>query len=116
MFELIKIGQKDYQLKLTSRSTVLLEKKLNRNPLIIFMGMENGHLPTLEETLTMFFCSLQKFHPEIESEEKVYDLYDEYTEDGGTMFELLEVISKVVVNAGYTPKLREDEESKKKNA
>lgn len=116
MFEVIKIGKKDYQLKLTARSTVLLEKKLNRNPLIIFMGMENGHLPSLEETLAMFYCSLQKYHPEIKCEEEVYDLYDEYTEDGGTMFELLEVISKVVVNSGYTPRRNEDEGIEEKNA
>lgn len=111
MFEIIKINGKDYMLKLTAKTTVLMEKKIGKNPLIIFMGMEKGNIPSLEETLVMFYCSLQKHHADdVQTEEAAYDLYDEYVDEGGTMFDLLEILSDVVLNAGFKPKEQEQDE------
>ena len=100
------IGSKTYELYLTSRATVQLENDLGgRNVMAIFLNAGEGRLPTLEEELKILFWSLRKNHRnEFPKFNTIYNLYDEYLEDGGDANELLTILVKVLQVSGIMPK------------
>lgn len=99
------VKEKTYELRLTTRNVVKLEKELKKNPLSIFLAIENNELPTTDELITILYYSLKACHnnrfPNIDS---VYDLYDEYIEEGGNLISLIPVILEVYQVSGIIPK------------
>lgn len=95
----IKIGEKELKLRLDSRSCVALERKLGKSPLAVFMEGE-GSLPRLEEMIIIFHASLQKYNQGY-TEDKTYDLYDEYIEEGNSFMDFVPLIMDIFKVSGF---------------
>ena len=60
-------------------------------------------MPTLDFAITTLHASLQKLEHGY-TLNKVYDLYDEYVEDGHSLVDLIPVLMDVFKAAGFIPK------------
>lgn len=107
------VGTKVYELYLTSRATVQLEKDLgSKNVMAVFIEAGEGRLPTLEEELKILYWSLRKNHrDEFPKFNNIYELYDEYLEDGGDANELLTILVEVLQASGVMPRTQESSNS-----
>lgn len=97
----LKVGDKEYKLRLTAGEMVNLEKKIGGNVLEIFMSKDK--IPSMEELLIVLHGALQKFHHNITLKD-VYDIYDEYVDNGNTFEDLIEVIIDVLEVSGFFKK------------
>lgn len=97
------VGDKELKLKLDAKNTVVLERVVGTNPLNELMKVTNGQLPTLDFAITTLHASLQKLEHGY-TLNKVYDLYDEYVEDGHSLVDLIPVLMDVFKAAGFIPK------------
>ena len=100
LFHEVEINGKEYKLRLSSRGIVKLEKKLGGNPMNIFMAVQQNQLPSLEATMVILHASMQKYHSGIKLDD-VYDLYDEFVENGGTYMELIPILLAVFKVSGF---------------
>ena len=89
-------GNKDYKLRLTTRSIVSLEKTLGCNPLSIFGDGET--IPTITTMVSVLHASLQSLHHGITMND-AYDIFDAYLEDH-TMTDFLPVIIEIYKTSG----------------
>lgn len=103
MYTELIINNKSYKLRLTTKTSIQLEKALGYNPLTMLMNIENGKLPTLNEMLIVLHAMLQAFNHGT-SMDDVYDIYDDYVADGKTMLDLIPVYIEVFQNCGYIAK------------
>lgn len=92
-----EVGNKTYQLRLTTRSIVNLEKKIGMNPLAIFG--QGDVVPTLTTMLTIFHCALQATHRTI-TEDDAYNLFDEWLDEGHSLAEFVPVILDIYKVSG----------------
>ncbi|WP_042387492.1 DUF6096 family protein [Clostridium culturomicium] len=100
MYTNLTIGTKELKLRLRARDCVELERKLGKSPLDVMMELSNGSMPKVGTLITILHSSLQAFEHGY-TEEKTYDLYDEYVEAGGTLVELMPVILEVFKVSGF---------------
>ncbi len=108
LYKEIEIGNKQYKLRLNTRSVVMLEKQLGCNPISIF---GNGdELPTVTTMVTILHSSLQQYHHSITIND-AYDIFDEYLADGRQMADFLSVIIDIYKVSG----LLKDEGNSEKN-
>ena len=103
-----EINGEDYKLRLGARDIVKLEKKLGGNPMNIFMAVQNDQLPKLEAVILILHASMTKFHSNIKLGD-VYDMYDEYIEEGGTYMDLIPVLLDVFKVSGFFKEGQGDE-------
>lgn len=96
----LKIGDKELKLRLTTRDCIALEKRLGRNPLDDVMAVEAGKLPTITYVVTVLHASVQKYQSGY-TLEKVFDLYDEYIENGGSLTDIIPVITEIFKVSGF---------------
>ena len=101
-------GNKDYKLRLSTRSVVALEKQLGCNPLGIFGSGET--IPTITEMVNVLYASLQPLNHGI-SLNDAYDIFDAYLEDGHNATEFINVILEIYRASGIIGK----EEASEKN-
>ena len=111
MFTELTIGNETYKLRLTTRTSVSLEKALGYNPLTMFMAMDNGNMPKMTDMLIILHSMLQSMHHGI-SLDKTYDLFDEYVADGHNLFDLVPVFIEVFQESGYMSKTDEGIDTK----
>lgn len=102
MFTILKIKDKEYKLRLTTRGCVEIEKRLGTNPLNVFMEANEGRIPKIEDLLIILHGCLQDQHHGI-SLDKMYDIYDEFCANGGDLLKLIEVLVKAFTDAGFVP-------------
>lgn len=100
MFKTITIDGNDYSCKLSAKSCVIIENKLNTNPLNVFANMETNELPKLGDLLTIFWGSLQDLNHGI-TMDKTYTLFDKYCEEGGTITSLIVFLAEVFKESGF---------------
>ena len=100
LYKDLKIGDKELKLRLSTRDCVALEKRLGRNPLDDLMAVEQGKLPTITYVVILLHASLQKYQSNY-SMENVYDLYDEYIEEGNSLTDMLAVITDIFKVSGF---------------
>lgn len=100
LFTTFKVGENEYQLRLTARNCVELERKLGENPLNIFMSAGEGKLPSLEKLLVALHASMTEYNHNI-SMDDIYDIYDKYCENGGNLMNLMTTLLEVFKTAGY---------------
>lgn len=114
MFTVLTVGNNTYNLKLNARSCINLEKALGRNPVSVFMEIDpdNGKLPSAETVITMLQACLAPMNHGMDMN-KTFDLYDQYVEEGHTMYDLIPLFVEVFQNSGYLPK--QGEETAEKN-
>lgn len=104
----LNIGRNTYDLRLNTRASIALEKALGFNPINMFMDIERGDMPKLNDMLIMLHAMLQPMNHGMNMD-KVYDLYDEYVADGHNLFDLVPVFIEVFQDAGYMAKTSEIE-------
>ncbi len=108
----LNIGRNTYELRLNTRASIALEKALGFNPISMFMAIERGDMPRLNDMLIMLHAMLQPMNHGMNMD-KVYDLYDEYVADGHNLFDLVPVFIEVFQDAGYMAKTSEIEGAEK---
>ena len=101
MFKQITIKGKNYNLKLTSRALVKLERELGTNPVNLFM-VEGTALPQMEGLIKVFRYSFPK-DMNI-SEDQAFDLFDDFIEEGNDLTSFIEMIVEVFKVSGIIPK------------
>lgn len=103
LYTKLTIRNKDYNLRLTTRNSVALERSLGYNPISMLMDIEKGKMPKLEDVIKILHaCLLQDNHGL--TLEKTYDLFDDYASEGNSMFDLIPVFVEVFQNCGYITK------------
>jgi hypothetical protein len=97
--ELIINGE-SYKLKLTTKASVALERTLGYNPITLLMDIDKGRMPKLNDVLIILHGMLQTYHHGINMD-KVFDLFDDYVAQGGSMIDLITLFVKVFEVSGY---------------
>lgn len=93
-------GNCNYKLRLSTRNTVMLEKQLGCNPLMLF---GNGdRIPTVTEMVNVLYASLIQYNHGIDLN-KAYDIFDAYLADGHSMHDFLYVIMDIFKTSGIIP-------------
>lgn len=110
MFTELIIGGDSYKLRLTTKASVALEKALGYNAITMFMDIDNGIMPKLNDVLIVLHAMLQTYNHGMNMD-KVYDLFDKYVEDGHNMYDLIPLFVQVFQEAGYMPTAKDDANS-----
>lgn len=108
----IKIGDKEYNCKLNTKACVQAERRLGKNPLNIFTELEEGEVPSLEEMLIIFHEALSSLNHGISTDD-VFDLYDNYLEDGHSFIDFVNFVTELFKEAGFIK--AEEETNNEKN-
>ena len=104
-----KAGDKEYKLKLNTRSIVALEQNIECNPLMIFGNGDK--VPTLSVMVAVLHASLQQYHHGITLND-TYDIFDEYVADGNSITDFIPVILEIYKVSGL---IKEGAENTEKN-
>ena len=108
--------EKELKLRLTSHQAATVEEKIGMNLLKIFMPKagEEFTLPPLKVMLLLVHGALQQYEHGY-SFEDVYDLYDEYVDNGGdqTTF-MTDVLMPLFEVSGFTPRGSKDKKTSDK--
>lgn len=107
MYEILTINGEEFKLRLTTRTSIQLEKALGRNPLDILMEIDSGKVPTMLDMVVILHAMLQSLHHGYNMD-KVMDLMDAYIAEGHGSLDLLPTFVKVFENSGYIPKNAEE--------
>ena len=103
----LQIGEEIFKLRLTTKNSIMLERSLGYNPITLFMEIEKGKMPKLADILVIFHAMLQTFHHGYDMN-KVYELFDKYSEEGKSMFDLIPVFMEVFQQSGYITKANDE--------
>lgn len=105
-YEVITIKGEEYKLRLRAVDQIAVNKKLGKSLLEVVAEMQEVENPIhafdLEVLLVILAHSLKAHHKDIK-EKDVFDLYDAYVDEGNNMFELFQVIMKVLSVSGVLP-------------
>ncbi len=118
MYKVLTVGEKEYKLKLTTSSTILIEDKLGENILDEVLGLQSvaansmdtkGNIkvdsmnkmpiPSLKYCVTILWGALQKYHHGM-TFNKTCDLVDEYIEGGKTQLDLFGEVMELLTESG----------------
>ena len=108
--------EKELKLRLTSHQAATVEEKIGMNLLKIFMpeAGEEFTLPPLKVMLLLVHGALQKYENGY-SIDDVYDLYDEYVDNGGDQATFMtEVLMPLFEVSGFTPRGSKGKKTSKK--
>ena len=102
-------GDKDYKLRLNTRSIAVLEKQIGFNPLGLFRA--NGTLPTVTEMVSVLYCSMLQLNHGV-SLDDAYDIFETWlNEDDHVATDFLDILVEIYEVSGLLKK-----GSTKKNA
>lgn len=96
----IKIKEKEYYLRVTTRSEIEMEKKLGSNPINVFMAIQDNRIPALGDLLIILHGCLVPLNSGI-SLEDTYDMYDQYIEEGHNIVDLIKIIVDTFEDSGF---------------
>lgn len=100
LYTTLKMGNEELKLRLGSRDSINLERKLGTNPLNIFMELSEGGLPRLEPMITILHAASQKYQHGL-TEDKFFDLYDDFVDNGGSLTQLIPAVLEVFKVSGF---------------
>ena len=100
---ILRVKDKDYNLRLNTRGCVNCEKRLGKNPLNVFMEAQDNKMPKITDLMVILHECLIPLNHKV-SLDDVYDIYDEFCEGGGDIMQLIEVLVGVFEEAGFIPK------------
>lgn len=107
----LKVGEEIFKLRLNTKNSIMLERALGYNPITLFMDIEKGKMPKLNDILIIFHSMLQTYQHGM-SMDKVYEVFDAYAEkEGKSMFDLIPVFMEVFQQSGYITKANSEEEA-----
>jgi hypothetical protein len=90
-------NNRDYKLRLNTRTVIGLEKQLGCNPLSIFGNGDT--IPTVTTMVQILYAALQPLEHGI-TLDKAYEIFDDYLADGHVMTDFLPVIVEVFKTSG----------------
>ena len=97
-------GKRVYKLRLNTRNTVLLEKLLGGNPLVVFTSyLAKDEIPPLETMVNILYASLKAYNEDI-TIDNTYDVFDEWLDDGHIIAEFINIIVDIYRQAGLIQK------------
>ena len=99
----LQIGEEIFKLRLNTKNSLMLERALAYNPIALLMDIDQVKMPKLADILIILHAMLQTYHHGYDMN-KVYDLFDRYSEDGKSMFDLIPVFIEVFEQSGYITK------------
>lgn len=105
-----KAGEQTYKLRLDTKSLILLERSLKKNPISIIQDClvkVNGKVefvpPTVTVMTNILHAALQPFHQGT-SPEKTYEIFDAWIDDGHQVSDFENVILELYYNGGLLSK------------
>ena len=105
-------GNKDYKLRLNTRSVVALEKALGCNPVSVFGDGET--VPPITTMVTILHASLQQLNHGITLND-TYDIFDNWIADGNSMVDFVKIILEIYKASGIVPNNVEEAVEDEKN-
>ena len=100
LYTTLKVQDEEYKLRLTTKTSVQLEKSLGYNPISMLMQIDNGVMPKMGDILIMLQAMLSTYQHGYNMD-KTYELFD-----------LIPVFVEVFQNSGYISAVDEEEETK----
>lgn len=105
-------GNKEYKLRLTTKSIVLLERQIGCNPLSIFGNGDT--IPTITTMVAILHASLQQYQHNI-TLDKAYDIFDNWLDEGHATTDFINIILDIYKASGIIPDDKTSEEEEVKN-
>jgi hypothetical protein len=102
-------GGKEYKLRLSTRATVELEKKLGCNPLGIFKDEET--LPSVTDMVYVLHAAMQQMHHGV-SLANAMDIFDAWLADGHVVTDFIPVILDIYKCSGIISDTEAEESEK----
>lgn len=99
----LKVKDKNYQLRLTTKGCVNIEQRIGQNPLNVFIQANENKMPKMGDLMVILHECLNACNHNIKLDD-VYDIYDKYCEDGGDFMSLIELLVEVFTDSGFIPK------------
>ena len=104
----LTVDNKEYYLKLNTRSIMALEESYHDNPVNIMvkemLDNEGGEkLPKYTTLITLLYHSIKSLRPDFTIDDTL-TLMDKYVEDGGDMISLTMLLLEVFQDSGLIPK------------
>ena len=99
MIKVFSTGKNEYNCKLSTRYLISIEDKLGENPINALKVNDDEELPKLNPLLIILYYSMRSDKPTLKFEE-IYDIYDEYCENGGNIFKLYGFIFELLRDSG----------------
>lgn len=112
MYKELMVKGKQYNLRLTTKNSIQLEKALGCSVIEWFSKIDDTALPKLEDLMIVLHYMLQSLNHGM-TMDKTYELYDDMIEDGYDMYDLFNIFIEVLSLAGYLPKKGEAAEDPK---
>ena len=109
MYVDFKAGEKEYKLRLTTKSIVLLERQIGCNPLSIFGTGDT--IPTVTTMVAILHASLQQYQHNI-TIENAYNIFDSWLSDGHVTTDFINVIMDIYKTSGIVADGNNEEEVK----
>lgn len=113
MYADFSAGNKEYKLRLDTRNTIALEKRLGCNPVAIF-GMDGETIPTVGTMVAILHAALQPYNHGITVDD-AFGIFDKWIEDGNNTMEFVKVILEIFKVSGIIPNDVEKTEEIEKN-
>lgn len=101
---------KEYKLRLTTQSIVELEKKIGKNPIMIF-GSDGGTIPSVTEMVAILHASLQPLQHGV-TMQTAYAIFDDYLADGHVTTDFLPVIMDIYKVSGIIKNDNKEDDEK----
>lgn len=111
MFYILKVGEKEYKLRLTTHAIMNLEKKIGMNPLMIF-GSKGEQVPTVSVMLQVLAASLEAFNHGV-GEKEACEIFDNWLADGNTIADFINIILEIYKVSGLLKQPNNEEENPK---
>lgn len=103
-------GEQTYKLRLDTKSVVLLERTLKKNPVVVIQeclvkvdGKVTFQPPTVTTMMSILHAALQHHHQGT-SPDKTYEIFDAWIEDGHNVGDFQNVILELFYNSGLLAK------------
>lgn len=116
LYTTLKVGNKEYKLRLDAQRSVEVEKQLGKHPLDVLLAMapkgaQDGStnditgmsMPFVGDICIILHGALQKYQHEIDLP-KTYDLYDDYIDAGGSYMDFFGILQEILQVSGFLPK------------
>ena len=103
MYSIFTVDNRDYKLRLNTRTCVALEKKFGCSPIEVLAeeGADGeGKMPKLENLILILQGSLQAYEHNFDLD-ATYDLYDKFVDGGGTLAEFIPAIMDIFKVSGF---------------
>ena len=111
LYRVLTVGGVDYKLKLTTKQTIELEKKLGGSPVNGLINTAKGQVPSATYVATCLHGCMQQLNKNI-TMDKVYEIMDKAAEEGKGPLELVDLLTDVYQDACLIPRDDPKEEEK----